>query len=452
MDIFDSKIYFDSVTGKLDGDKIIKSAKTIADLKNLFEDEVARSQMVQTQIAYRVEFYPSDEAGTNGGLFFGTSYLEPGKVGNEYFMTKGHFHAERDTAEFYWCIKGEGVLLLMDETRNCKAEYLKPGSLHYINRRIAHRVCNIGEETLVFGACWPANAGHDYENIINEGFPVRLICINGKPELVDKCNPTIQQSNNPTIQQSNNPTIPMNITVDHSSHIPLHVQLEEKLRKLCELSEYKKGALFPQEVALAKRLGVSRNTVRAAIDKLVYDGLLVRKRGVGTRVIEKKLKTTKLGAWTSFTKEMKEQGIEVQTFDVLAKIEPANDEIANGLGIKKSNNVLKLSRVRGYNDERIVIFNSWFHPRINVKPDEDFSKPLYSILEEKYDTIPFRSNEKITAVLASKKIAKILKIKPNSPLLKRQRIVTDPGDRVFEYAVIYYRGDRFTYSIEIEKG
>ncbi len=244
----------------------------------------------------------------------------------------------------------------------------------------------------------------------------------------------------------------MNITVDHSSPIPLHVQLEEQLRKLCELSEYKKGALFPQEVSLAKRLGISRNTVRAAIDKLVYDGLLVRKRGVGTKVIEKKLRTTQLGAWTSFTKEMKEQGIEVQTFDVLTTIESANEEIANALGIRKGAKVVKLTRVRGYNDERIVIFNSWFHPRIDVKLSEDFSKPLYSILEKKYDTIPFKSNEKITAILATKKIAKTLKIKANDPLLKRQRIVTDPGGRIFEYAVIYYRGDRFTYSIEIEKG
>ena len=184
MNIIDSKIYFESATGKLRGNKIIKSAKTIAELKNLFEDEKARSKLEQTQIAYRVEFYPSDEEEKSGGLFFGTSYLEPGKVGDEYFMTKGHFHAERDTAEFYWCIKGEGVLLLMDENRNCKAENLKPGSLHYINKRIAHRVCNIGEETLVFGACWPSNAGHDYDSILKEGFSARLICVDGKPELI----------------------------------------------------------------------------------------------------------------------------------------------------------------------------------------------------------------------------------------------------------------------------
>ena len=186
MNIIDSKITFDSATGRLSGNKIIETAKTIGCLKDLFENEIARSAMEQSQLAYRVEFYLSDKEGTSGGLFFGTSYLEPGKVGNEYFMTKGHFHAERDTAEFYWCINGKGALLLMDENRNCKAEYLKPGSLHYINKRIAHRVCNIGEETLVFGACWPSNAGHDYDSILTEGFSARLMCINGKPKLVKK--------------------------------------------------------------------------------------------------------------------------------------------------------------------------------------------------------------------------------------------------------------------------
>jgi len=99
-----------------------------------------------------------------------------------------------------------------------------------------------------------------------------------------------------------------------------------------------------------------------------------------------------------------------------------------------------------------VIFNSWFHPRIDVKANEDFSRPLYSNLEEKCDIIPFRSSEKITSVLATKEIARILDIKKNSPLLKRERIVTDPGGRPFEYAINYYRGDRFTYSIEIERG
>ena len=184
MNIIDSEIFFDSITGKLSGNKIIKSSKTIGDLKNIFEDEETLKSMEQNQIVYCVEAYFPEQAGVEGGLFFGTSYIEPGKVGNEYFMTKGHFHKERNTAEFYWCIKGEGVLLLMDEERNCKAEYLKPGSLHYIKRRYAHRVCNIGDETLVFSACWPSNAGHDYDSILEKGFSARLKCVNGTPELV----------------------------------------------------------------------------------------------------------------------------------------------------------------------------------------------------------------------------------------------------------------------------
>ncbi|RLD11508.1 MAG: glucose-6-phosphate isomerase [Chlamydiae bacterium] len=186
MNIIDSEIFFDSITGKLSGNKIIKSSKTIGDLKNIFKDEKERSAMNQKQFVYRVEFYPSEKSGTCGGLFFGTSYIEPGKVGDEYFMTKGHFHADRDTAEFYWCIKGKGVLLLMDEDCNCRAEYLKPGSLHYINKRMAHRVCNIGEETLVFSACWPSNAGHDYNSILEKGFSARVMCINDEPELIKK--------------------------------------------------------------------------------------------------------------------------------------------------------------------------------------------------------------------------------------------------------------------------
>ena len=110
--------------------------------------------------------------------------MYPGKVGQEYYMTKGHFHAERNTAEYYWGIKGEGMLILMDSERNIWMERIFPGSLHYIPGGVAHRVANIGNETLSFAACWPSNAGHNYEEIALNGFSARLMDINGTPQLI----------------------------------------------------------------------------------------------------------------------------------------------------------------------------------------------------------------------------------------------------------------------------
>lgn len=114
----------------------------------------------------------------------GITYLMPGKVGNEYFMTKGHFHSNIDRAEFYWGVEGEGMLIFMNEKREVWAERMYPGSLHYIPGGVAHRVANVGNDMLIFAASWPSDAGHNYETIAKYGFARRLKEIDGKPKLI----------------------------------------------------------------------------------------------------------------------------------------------------------------------------------------------------------------------------------------------------------------------------
>lgn len=170
--------------GKLSGKEVVESSRTIGDLEFLFEDEAARKMMDQDQIVYRVEALLPVEEGSEGGLFFGRTIVEPGKVGDEYFMTKGHFHLKEDRSEFYWGIQGMGMLILMDRNRKVWAERMVPGSLHYIHSHIAHRTVNIGTEPLIFEACWPSDAGHNYQEIAQKGFAGRLKEIDGQPKLV----------------------------------------------------------------------------------------------------------------------------------------------------------------------------------------------------------------------------------------------------------------------------
>lgn len=99
-------------------------------------------------------------------------------------MTRGHFHEKREAAEYYWGISGNGLLLLMDEDRSHRVEAVSPGSLHYIPGWTAHRVVNTGDEPLRFGACWPADAGHDYDTIARDGFSARIFCRDGVPVVV----------------------------------------------------------------------------------------------------------------------------------------------------------------------------------------------------------------------------------------------------------------------------
>lgn len=182
--ISESPVHFGSLDGSLWGDGVEEIVRSVGDLSGIFADEAARASLPQSRVAYRVRSYGPTSGHASGALLFGVTLLEPGLVGNEYFMTKGHFHARRDATEYYWCLRGQGVLLLMDEHRHCRAEWMRPGSLHFIPGHTAHRTVNTGSDTLCFGACWSADAGHDYGTIAQHGFSVRVLRVGGQPKLV----------------------------------------------------------------------------------------------------------------------------------------------------------------------------------------------------------------------------------------------------------------------------
>lgn len=171
---------------QLTGTAIKKTTRTIGDLKSIFKNNEAYNKLSSVKIVYEVHSYLPVPENTTGGLFFGITFIHPGNVGDEYFMTKGHFHKIEDRAEFYWGIEGEGMLILMDKNRNTWAEKMYPGNLHYINGCTAHRTANTGNSMLSFGACWPSDAGHDYDTISKQGFSKILVKRNGHPELVNR--------------------------------------------------------------------------------------------------------------------------------------------------------------------------------------------------------------------------------------------------------------------------
>lgn len=174
----------DFCTAKLSGAKIIETVRRVSDLKGIFEDEQARLAIDPERIVYRVQAYFPVSEGTPGGLFWGNTVIEPGVVGKEYFMTKGHWHALRDRGEYYITVGGEGALILMDEGRKTWREDMRKGSVHYIPSHVAHRVANTGSEPLAFLACWPSDAGHDYQSIEQFGFSARVLNVDNKPRLV----------------------------------------------------------------------------------------------------------------------------------------------------------------------------------------------------------------------------------------------------------------------------
>lgn len=243
----------------------------------------------------------------------------------------------------------------------------------------------------------------------------------------------------------------MDFKLNHNSPVPLHAQIEEYLRTLLVQDEYRSGRSFlPKEVTLAKKLGVSRNTVRQAINTLVQEQLIERKKGVGTKVVNKKI-ATRLDNWISFTKEMRKQGIEVVDYLVTITLVIAPNEVYEALSISQNKKIWRLEKIRGSKNAKYLYSVSYFHPRVGITGKEDFRTPLYELLETAHDTIVASSKESISAIKADNKLVSILDVVPKTPILRRERLVCDPGDRPVEYNIVFYHTDYITYDIEIKR-
>ena len=167
---------------------IIPSAKKLvrrlSDLKGYFIDEEAYNELLrENPVVYEV--YAIEQEENEGDLNFATTVLHPGKVGKEFFFTKGHYHSKANRAEIYYAIKGRGGMLL--QTPEGRAEWvpMEPGTVVYVPPYWAHRTVNTGSEPFIFLAVYPADAGHDYGSIKDRGFSKLVIEEGGEVRVVD---------------------------------------------------------------------------------------------------------------------------------------------------------------------------------------------------------------------------------------------------------------------------
>jgi GntR family transcriptional regulator len=242
----------------------------------------------------------------------------------------------------------------------------------------------------------------------------------------------------------------INSTIDRTNGIPYYIQVEKMLRELIEMPEYQKGKLLPNEVALSKQLGVARSTVRQALNNLLMEGLIERKRGVGTKVTTKNIET-RLSSWHSFTQEMNDKGVKFDNIEINIEWVKPKYDVFVALNVKEGKKLLKLTRVRGEEGKPLVYFTSIFHPKTELTGKEDYTKPLYDILENEKHIIPTVSREKIKSIIANEFIAEKLKIEVGAPVLYRRRLVFDAGGTPIEYNVGYYNAEEFSYSIDIKR-
>ncbi len=246
-------------------------------------------------------------------------------------------------------------------------------------------------------------------------------------------------------------TLAVLATIRPGGDQPLHRQVEERIRRLAALSEFQHGALLPDELTMANRLGVSRGTARAALGRLVQDGVLERKAGVGTRVARPRAESG-IRAWRSFSREMAAKGIRVENFRTDFRACTAIKDVTQALRIARGTRVLRLDRVRGWGGRPVLRTRSWFHPRLGLTGREDFSRPLYEVLEAETGVVAENAREEFGAVAASATLAKLLSVRRGEPLLWRAHTVFDAGGRPMEFAEVHYVSARFALTLELRRG
>ncbi len=175
---------FDAETGRVDGVEPI--VRRLSDLAGCFSDEAAYQEALKEDpVVYTLSAVTPAEG--DGQLHFGIGRINPGRVGAEYFLTKGHLHVRRETAEVYIGLSGEGLMLLEDEwTGESIAVALTAGSVVYVPGHTAHRTINTGDRPLVYIGVFPSDAGHDYARIAERNFRKVVVESGGRPEVVDR--------------------------------------------------------------------------------------------------------------------------------------------------------------------------------------------------------------------------------------------------------------------------
>lgn len=232
------------------------------------------------------------------------------------------------------------------------------------------------------------------------------------------------------------------LSLDHLSPVPLRAQVETLLRDMARQPKYQKGALLPDELKLATQLGVSRGTVRLGISKLVFEGLLERKPGVGTRVSHRHIESG-IRAWHSFTREMESKGITVQNFHVAYRKVKASAEAVQALQLDRSVPIWQLERVRGWDEKPVLRSVSWFHPRLKLNGDENINQPLYDMLQKATGVRPHHARDHFLGVSSNGLQSRLLQINPGLPLLLRQHIAYDSRGHACTWARVRSRRCRW---------
>lgn len=235
------------------------------------------------------------------------------------------------------------------------------------------------------------------------------------------------------------------ISVDRASPVPLYYQVAQEMEQAIESGALPAGTRLDNEIALAEQLGLSRPTMRRAIEYLVDRGLLVRKRGVGTQVVKPQVRRPL--ELTSLHDDLSRAGKSPRTQVLSLATEPAGPHVARALQVEEGEPVLTLERLRFAGDEPLALMRN--HVRsglVTLDPDQLETTGLYERLRAAGVRIQLAS-QTIGAVSAGAAQARLLGEKRGAPLLTMHRTAFDDEGRPVEYGDHLYRASLYSFEL-----
>jgi len=246
------------------------------------------------------------------------------------------------------------------------------------------------------------------------------------------------------IDSKNNP-------LSEDSTVPLYFQLITLFKRQIHSGMLKPGDMVPSEGQLCAQFGVSRSTVRQALNQLVEENLIIRRRGKGSFIASQKLNRN-LNHLYSFSEDMLSLGMKPQSRVLESTVVTAPDDVVSSLRLPSNNTkVFKLTRLRLANNEPILMETTYIP--LYLAPDiisEDFtSTSLYKILELKYNLNLYRAVETVESVRLNKETSSLLKCKSTSGAFSIQRIAYLDTGLPFELTISVARGDKCIFRVEL---
>ena len=240
--------------------------------------------------------------------------------------------------------------------------------------------------------------------------------------------------------------------IDKQSPIPLYYQIMHQLREKIAAGEYAVNDALPPERELVETYQVSRMTIRQALSELVNEGILVRRKGIGTFIAPPKLEQP-LNSLTSFTEDMAQRGMKADSRIISFKQMVPDPTTRKTLGLGAEETVFECVRLRLADEESMALETTALVASLcpGLQRETLENQSLYRLLTERWGIQLDYATKSLEPILAPPYEATLLHVAPGVPLLLIHRVTYDQNGRAFEHVKSLYRGDRYKFVTELHR-